>query len=271
MSTSPNKNINAAFKKAASQKRAALVAYVTAGDPDFDTSIKVIDNLLRAGIDILELGVPFSDPLADGEANQLAAVRALNSGMTSMKVLDLAAEIRKKYSELPIVLFTYMNPVAYAGDYHAFCSKAASSGVDAILPLDMPPEEAKDYRQGLDDAGLNIVSLVAPTSDEKRIKILAKYASAFIYYVCREGVTGERKDFAEGVDARVALIKKHTKLPVVVGFGIGTPEHIRAAAGSGVDGVVVGSAIVRKVEALSKGTGTLDDIYSFVKGLRDAL
>lgn len=270
MSTA-NKNITAAFKNAAAQKRAAFVAYVTAGDPDFETSLKVIDNLVKAGIDILELGVPFSDPLADGEANQLAAVRALNSGMTSTKVLDLAAEIRKKYRGLPIVLFTYMNPVAYGGDYKAFCSKAALSGVDAVLPLDMPPEEAGDYRKELDDAGLKIVSLVAPTSDEKRIRILAKHANAFIYYVCREGVTGERKDFAEGVDARVALIKKHTKLPVVVGFGIATPEHIKAAAGSGVDGVVVGSAIVRKVEALSQGKGTLEDIYAFVKNLRDAL
>ncbi|OGV47823.1 MAG: tryptophan synthase subunit alpha [Lentisphaerae bacterium GWF2_52_8] len=251
--------------------RAAFVAYVAAGDPDYKASLGVIDSLVAGGIDILELGVPFSDPLADGEANQLAANRAIESGMNARKTLDLARDVRERYPDLPIVLFTYLNPVAYAGDFEEYCRQAVTSGVNAMLPLDMPPEESAAHRMALDKAGLPLVSLVAPTSSPERIKLLAGYASAFVYYVCREGVTGERTDFAEGVAEQVALIRKSSPLPIVVGFGISTPEQVRAAVKSGPDGVVVGSAIVRKVEALSKGQGTLDGIRSFVAGLAAAM
>lgn len=266
-----NNLISKAFDKCKDEKRAAFVAYITAGDPDYETSLEVVDALVKAGIDILEFGVPFSDPLADGEANQLASVRALDSGMTPWRVLDICAETRKKYPELPIVLFTYMNPVAYSGDFEKFCAKAVESGVNAYLPLDMPPEESSDYRDAIDCAGIKIVSLVAPTTREERIKLIAENSNAFIYYACQEGVTGERKEFASGVSEKIAQIKKYTSLPVVVGFGISNPEHMKAAASSGVDGVVVGSAIVRKVESLSKGEGGIDDIYGFVKSLRDSL
>ncbi len=259
------------FDKCREEKRAAFVAYITAGDPDFDKSLEVAGILAKAGIDILELGVPFSDPLADGEANQQAAVRALNSGMTSKKVIELAGKIRERHPELPIVLFTYLNPVAYAGDFGEFCDAAAKAGVNAMLPLDMPPEESDDYRQALDDAGIRIVSLVAPTTIAERIPVLCNYANAFIYYVCREGVTGERSEFASGVSEKIDGIKAHTDLPVVVGFGISTPEHVKAAAATGVDGVVVGSAIVRKVEAVAEKRGSLQDIESFVASLRQAL
>jgi tryptophan synthase alpha chain len=266
-----NDLISKAFERCKAENRAAFVTYVTAGDPDYNTSLELVDSLVKAGIDILEFGVPFSDPLADGEANQLAAARALESGMTPWKVLDLCAEVRKKHPELPIVLFTYLNPVAYSGDFEKFCAKAVESGVNAYLPLDMPPEEASDYRDAIDRAGVKIVSLVAPTTREDRIEVLAKNSNAFIYYVCQEGVTGERTEFASGVSEKIAAIKDKTSLPVVVGFGISTPEHMKAAAATGVEGVVVGSAIVRKVEALSKKEGGIDDIYKFVKSLRDSL
>ncbi len=258
------------FSTCKSRNRAAFVAYITAGDPDFETSIKVADALAEAGVDILELGVPFSDPLADGEANQLAAERALKSGMTSHKVLDEAREIRKKHKDLPIVLFTYMNPIAYSGDFKSFCSRAVASGVDAILPLDLPPEEDAEFRKIIDNSGLEVVSLIAPTTPKDRVKILAERAGAFIYYVSREGVTGEGNSFSANFAETISEIKRHTDLPVVVGFGISTPEHVKAASSTGVDGVVVGSAIVRKVEALANGKGTLKQLKYFVKAMRDA-
>jgi tryptophan synthase alpha chain len=262
--------IAAAFKKSASEKRAALVVYITAGDPDFSRSLEIAKAAAEAGADILELGAPFSDPLADGEANQLASNRALASGMTSAKIPDLAAEIKKAHPELPVVLFTYMNPVAYAGDFKKFCARAAESGVDAILPLDLPPEEYGAYKDAIEGAGLGVVSLVAPNTAPERVKSLCGYASSFVYYVSREGVTGERKDFASDAGDRMKVIKGLSSLPVVIGFGISTPEHVKAAASTGADGVVVGSAIVRKVEALSKGQCSVADIAAFIKSLRAA-
>ncbi len=263
--------IKKTFDKCRNEKRAAFVAYIAAGDPDYATCLKVVDALMEANVDILELGVPFSDPLADGEANQMAATRALNSGMTAHKVINLTAEIRKKYPELPIVLFTYLNPVAYSGDFGKYCKKAREAGVDALLPLDMPPEESGDYRESIDNSGIKVVNLVAPTTRKDRIKLLAENANAFIYYVSREGVTGEQTEFASGVSEKIDMIKQHTDLPIVVGFGISTPEHVKAAAATGVDGVVVGSAIVRKVEAMSKGKGSIEDIRDFVASLSKAL
>jgi len=267
----PNELIGKTFNRIRSEKRAAFVAYITAGDPDAKRCIQIADALVEAGIDILELGVPFSDPLADGEANQLAAGRAIAAGVTPVGVLDIAKAIRKKHPTLPIVLFTYINPVAHSVCFGGYCREAALCGVNAILPLDLPPEEADGYRGHIDNAGLGFVNLVAPTTSERRMKQLVASATAFVYYVAQEGVTGERKTFASGVSERIAMIKKHTSLPVVVGFGISSPEHVKEAAATGVDGVVVGSAIVRKVEAFAKGQGSIDDIRGFVKKLRKAL
>ncbi|OGV31659.1 MAG: tryptophan synthase subunit alpha [Lentisphaerae bacterium GWF2_45_14] len=259
------------FSLCASEKRPALIAYITAGDPDYQRSLAVADAVIEAGADIVELGVPFSDPLADGEANQLAAQRALESGMTPWKVLDLAKEIKEKHPSVPLVLFTYLNPVAYSGGLGKYCGDAVLNGIDAILPLDLPPEEYSEYEKDIVSSGIKTVILVAPTTGEERMKSLCSNADAFIYYVCREGVTGERKEFASGVHERVELIRKYTKLPVVVGFGIASPEHVIAAAATGVDGVVVGSAIVRKVEAFAHGKGSLKEIKDFVSSLRQAL
>lgn len=260
--------IRQAFERAGGK---ALVAYITAGDPDFKRSLSVAEELISAGVDVLELGVPFSDPMADGVANQLAACRALESGMTPARVLDLAAEISSRHPQVPIVLFTYLNPVAYSGGFDEFCRKAAGSGVTALLLLDLPPEEQDEYRGAIDAAGLGLVSLVAPTTPEDRIAELAANASAFIYYVSREGVTGEGDSFSADFAAKIAEIRKGCRLPVVVGFGISTPEHAAKAAATGVDGVVVGSAIVRKVEAWAKGEGSLEDIGLFAAELKKSL
>ena len=263
--------IEAAFERCKAQGRAAFVAYITAGDPNYDDSLAIAEKVALAGADIIEFGLPFSDPMADGETNQNSAARALASGINTDKVLQLVKELKSRLPELPIVLYTYLNPVAYAGPFAEFCKKAVASGVDAILPLDLPPEEAKDHRPAIVEAGLGIVSLVAPTTPEERIETLAANATSFIYYVSQEGVTGERKEFAKGVDEKIARIRKHTKLPIVVGFGISTPAHVAQAAATGVDGVVVGSAIVKKIEAFSKGQCTSGQVADFVSSLANAL
>lgn len=262
------------FDKCRREKRTALVTYVTAGDPDYETSLKIVLSIADSGADIMELGVPFSDPLADGEANQLAAERALASGMNSLKVLDLACEIRKKRPDLPLVLFTYLNPVAYSGriKFGAFCRKAVKSGISAILPLDLPPEEAESgFGSAIEDSGLKLVTLVTPNTPPDRIKYLTGRATGFVYYVSREGVTGEAENFSANFTKKILMIKKHTRLPVVVGFGISSADHARSAASTGVDGIVVGSAIVRKIEALNRGRGSIGDISSFTRSLARAL
>lgn len=271
--------ISSVFKKCRDENRKAFVAYIAAGDPDFNTSLKIVDALVEAGIDILELGVPFSDPLADGEANQLAAARALDSGMTPGKVLEMACEIRKKHSDLPLVLFTYLNPIAYSAEkcFATFCKEAVEAEIDAILPLDLPPEEHDEewkdgvsYKKTIRDSGLPVVSLIAPTTPVERLPLLTSNADAFIYYVSKEGVTGEGDSFSAGFAEKIDNIKKNTDLPVVVGFGISTPEHVKAAIGTGVDGVVVGSAIVRKIEAMANGTQSLQDVKDFVSSMTEA-
>ena len=268
--------IEKTFSECKKNNKTAFIAYIAAGDPDFDTSLEVIEALIAAGVDIIELGVPFSDPLADGEANQLAAERALNSGMTPGKVLDMADVIRQKHPDFPLVLFTYMNPIAYSesANFADFCKNAVNAGINAILPLDLPPEEIDSdcsegisYKNAMAVAELPNVVLIAPTTPEERFSELAGIANSFIYYVSREGVTGEGNSFSTEFGDRISKIKQVTDLPIVVGFGISTPEHVKNAASTGVDGVVVGSAIVRRVEALTKGEGTVADIQDFVSSL----
>jgi len=271
------------FEDSRAAGRSAFVGYITAGDPDFETSLEVADVLASNGVDALELGVPFSDPLADGEANQLAAARALRSGMTPLKVLELARGIRVKHPDIPLVLFTYLNPVANleGTPFREFCRMAADAGVDAMLPLDLPPEELDDacsadagaptYREAISAAGLKLVSLVAPNTPDSRIPVLTGTADAFIYLISREGVTGEGDSFSADFADRLSAVRGNTELPVVVGFGISNPEHVQAAAATGVDGVVVGSAIVRRVEAVAEGRGTLDNLAEWISSMTSAL
>ncbi len=233
--------IEKAFQAAKDEGRAAFVSYVCAGDPDFDTSLDVCRTLIEEGTDILELGVPFSDPLADGLTNQLAAERALKSGMTQARVLELVAKIRE-FSEVPVVLYTYYNLV-YSQGVVDFVQRSVKAGVDGILTLDLPPEEAKELNDACSKVDMGTVYIVAPTSPEERIKLICNTASGFVYYVSAEGVTGERKEVAGNLAEKLAMIRKYARTPVVVGFGISQPEHVRAV-GKVADGVVVGSAIV---------------------------
>jgi tryptophan synthase alpha chain len=241
----PNR-IDATFAKLREEGRAAFVAYVCAGDPDLETTLRIVRDFAAWGVDVMELGVPFSDPMADGTVNQLASERALAAGATVCGVLDLVRRIRAE-SGIPVVLYTYMNPV-YAYGFSRFLEDARAAGVDGLLLLDLPPEEqdANEELQGATD--LRFIRLVAPTTPEPRIARIAARSEGFLYYVSREGVTGERRDVASDLEARLEEIRRHAKVPVVVGFGVSAPEHAAAIAAH-ADGVVVGSAIVRQIAA----------------------
>jgi tryptophan synthase alpha chain len=237
--------IASAFARARAENRAAFVAYLCAGDPDFATSLEACRALLKNGVDVLELGVPFSDPLADGLTNQLAAQRALESGMSMAKVNDLVRALRAEFPEAPLVFYTYYNLVFSNGtDAHVRDAKAA--GLDGMLVLDLPPEESSDVAAACEREGLKSVFIVAPTTPSERLPAIAKAATGFIYYVSREGVTGVRDAVATGIPEAVAAIREHTSLPVVVGFGIGKREHVTEVARH-ADGVVVGSALVNVI------------------------
>ncbi|MEN9633857.1 MAG: hypothetical protein RL077_2261 [Verrucomicrobiota bacterium] len=229
------------FARARAENRAAFVAYVCAGDPDFETSIEVCRTLLANGVDLLELGVPFSDPLADGLTNQLAAQRALENGMTAARVFELVRRIRE-FSQAPIVFYTYYNLV-FSNGVDAYVQAAKSSGVDGILTLDLPPEEAGELATACQSHGLETVFIIAPTSPDTRIAKIAALATGFIYYVSQEGVTGVRAQVAANIPEAIARIRAQTSLPVVVGFGIGTRAQVAEVAAH-ADGVVVGSALV---------------------------
>lgn len=234
-----------AFARARTAHRAAFIAYLCAGDPDFETSLAACRAVIDAGTDILELGMPFSDPLADGIANQLAAQRALASGMTTAKVFELVRRVRET-SDVPIVLYVYYNLV-FANGIEPFVRAARAAGVDGLLTLDLPPEEAGDLNAAARAAGVEIVSLVAPTTPDSRLPAIAATASGFVYYVSREGVTGVREQVAAGIREAVARIRRHTALPIAVGFGISRREHVTEVAAA-ADGVVVGSALVGVVQ-----------------------
>ena len=217
------------------------MAYLCAGDPDFDTSLAVCRTVIEKGIDVLELGVPFSDPLADGLTNQLAAQRALASGMTASRVFELVRRIRE-FSEVPIVFYTYYNLV-FANGIDAYVKQAREAGVDGLLTLDLPPEEADEVAAACKAHGVDTVFIIAPTTPDARIARITAATTGFIYYVSREGVTGVRDQVAGNIPEAVARIRRKTELPIAVGFGISTRAQV-AQVGAAADGVVVGSALV---------------------------
>lgn len=241
------------FARTRREKRAAFVAYLCAGDPDFDTSLAAARAVLAAGADLLELGVPFSDPLADGPTNQLAAQRALDSGMTVARVFDLVRRLRE-HSQVPIVFYTYYNLV-FSNGVDAYVRAAREAGVDGMLTLDLPPEEAGEVSAACRQHDVKTVFIVAPTTPAERLPKIGAATTGFIYYVSREGVTGVRDQMAANIPEAVARIRQHTPLPVVVGFGISTSAQVREVARS-ADGVVVGSALVNIIkENLHDRTG----------------
>ena len=227
------------------RRELAMIAYLTAGDPTLEFTEKLILRLAEAGADVFELGVPFSDPIADGPVIQRESDRALRSGTTLAAVLGLAARLRRQ-SDVPLLLFSYYNPVLQFG-LGRFAAEAAGAGVDAVLITDLTPEEAGDYRAEIGRHGLDTVFLAAPTSSQARLRQIANVSRGFVYVVSRCGVTGPRADVPDDLPQLVARLRRYTKLPLAVGFGISQPEQVRVLAGL-ADGVVIGSALVECCE-----------------------
>jgi tryptophan synthase alpha chain len=245
------------FDRTRQEGRAAFIAYVTAGDPSPERTPEIVASLERGGVDLIELGVPFSDPIADGPVIQRAAARALKAGTTVPKVLDIARQIRKA-SEIPLLLFTYLNPVLRYG-LDKLARDAQAAGIDGCLLTDVSVEEAEPYVNAMRAAGLDTVFLAAPTSTERRLKLVAQYSTGFVYLVSRTGVTGERAALSESLAPLIGKMRAVTKLQLAAGFGISTPEQVAAVAKM-ADGVVVGSAIVRQIETdlIEKGPSGLE-------------
>ncbi len=256
----------ACFDRCREEKRKALITFVTAGDPDYATARAIVTGLPGAGADIIEIGMPFSDPMADGPAIQRSSQRALKSGQTLRRTLDLVREFRVANGHTPIILMGYFNPI-YIYPTEAFIADAIAAGVDGLIVVDMPPEADDELCLPALNAGLSFIRLTAPTTDDHRLKSVLKNSSGFVYYVSIAGVTGTRAPDTAAVSANVARIKAQTALPVVVGFGVRTPEQAKAIAGVS-DGVVVGSVLVDAIAQSLDGAGRATDVtVSVVLGL----
>jgi tryptophan synthase alpha chain len=238
--------IDRRFAKLREAARPGLVTFVTAGDPDYDTSLSILKALPAAGADIIEIGMPFSDPMADGPAIQAAGLRALKAGQTMVKTLQMVRAFREADPDTPIVLMGYYNPIYVYGN-ERFLADAKAAGVDGLIIVDLPPEEDEELCLPAMKAGLNFIRLATPTTDDKRLPAVLKNTSGFVYYVSIAGITGTKSPDRLRVAEAVDRIKRHTDLPVAVGFGVNTPEQA-AAIGRNADGVVVGSALVRAAE-----------------------
>jgi tryptophan synthase alpha chain len=256
------------FARLKREGKKGFIVYIGAGDPDLEATRRLALAFDQAGVDVLELGVPFSDPLADGLVNQLAAQRGLESGTTPPKLLETIAAIRKD-SQIPIVLYIYFNLIHKVG-LKKFIADAAQAGVDGLLVLDLPPEESDNYEALMKQAGLCHIYLVAPTTPEDRMAIIVKRGAGFIYYISREGVTGMQTSVASNLASQVAKIRAHTSLPIAVGFGISNPAQAKAVA-SEADGCVVGSAVVNQIAEHGKSPELVAKVSAFVKLLADAV
>ncbi|HXP83407.1 MAG TPA: tryptophan synthase subunit alpha [Bryobacteraceae bacterium] len=256
--------LEALFERSRAEKRAALIGYITAGDPTPAETSALVAALERGGVDLIELGVPFSDPIADGPVIQRGADRALKAGTNVAKVLEIARQIRSA-SQVPLLLFTYMNPVLrYGWDRLARDAKAA--GIDGLLLTDLSVEEANPFIGVMRAGGLDTVFLAAPTSTDARLQLVSEYSSGFVYLVSRTGVTGERAELSDSIAPLIERMRRVTKLPLAVGFGISTPEQAGAVAAM-ADGVIVGSALVRMIEQHA----TPGELEAFARSLAQAM
>jgi tryptophan synthase alpha chain len=269
--------IDRRFTELQRQGRAALVTFLTAGDPDPATSLAILEALPAAGADVIELGMPFTDPMADGPAIQASSLRALKAGQTLAKTLAMVGAFRKADDTTPIVLMGYYNPI-YIYGVERFLADAIAAGVDGLIVVDLPPEEDDELCLPALEAGLNFIRLATPTTDDRRLPAVLAHTSGFVYYVSITGITGAATPDPSRVNAAVARIKRHTKLPVAVGFGVRTAEHARAIA-AGADGVVVGSALIdvlrQSLDADNKATAktataVVNLVAELAKGVRGA-
>ncbi len=248
------------------KKQKSFVAYLTAGDPDLRATPRYVEALVKGGADIIELGIPFSDPLADGPVNQRAAERALAQKVSLKKILEIIPDIRSLCPDVPLVIFSYMNPI-YAMGFENFAKSARAADVDAVLVVDLPPEESFEYRKILHTNKLDTVFLASPTSDENRLRIVDQNSSGFIYYVSRTGVTGEQVKVSQSLSQELKVLRGITKHPIMVGFGISNAEQAKEIARD-ADGVIVGSAIVRLIE---EGKEVEQRLKEFAEAIRKGL
>lgn len=260
--------IDERFARLRHEGKKGFVVYIGAGDPNLEATRQLALGFDELGVDVLELGVPFSDPLADGLVNQLAAQRGLESGTTPPKLLQIVAEIRKQ-AQIPIVLYIYFNLVHHYG-LERFVRDAGQAGVDGFLVLDLPPEESAGYEKLMASAGLCAIYLVAPTTPDERVAFIVKRGSGFIYYISREGVTGMQEKVADNIANMTEKIRAHTRLPIAVGFGVSNPQQAKQIA-SNSDAVVVGSAIVNQVARHGKDPKLVQHVMDFVRPMIEAV
>jgi len=256
------------FKSLRANDEKALIVYLTAGDPSLDITKQLILALEKAGVDILEIGVPFSDPTADGPVIQAASQRSLKSGTTLEGVLKMVAEVRK-VSQIPIVLFGYFNPI-FAYGVKKFAHAARTAGVDGVLVVDLPYEEAKELRNYTDAVGIDFVSLIAPTTDKARLKKIAADATGFLYYISITGITGTAAPKIDNIKTEVEKIRKVTKLPIAVGFGISKPRQAREI-GRFADGIVIGSAVVRMIDENKNNRDLIEIVSDYIINIKKEL
>lgn len=266
--------IDSRFEKLRAEGRPALVTYFMGGDPDYDTSLKIMKALPKAGSDVIELGMPFSDPMADGPAIQAAGLRALNGGQTLVKTLQMAREFRREDDETPIVMMGYYNPI-YIYGVDRFLTDAKEAGIDGLIVVDLPPEMDEELCLPALKAGINFIRLATPTTDDKRLPKVLQNTSGFVYYVSMTGITGSALPDTTKVGAAVARIKGHTELPVCVGFGVKTASQAKAI-GAAADGVVVGTAIVNAVANVLTPDGRMtadpaEAVATLVRGLAEGV
>lgn len=256
------------FSALKAKKEKALICYLTAGDPSLAQTQEIILGMEAAGVDCVEIGVPFSDPTADGPIIQAASQRALKNGATLAGILEMIAALRKS-SEIPIVLFGYYNPILSYGP-ERFAARAKEAGVDGILVVDLPPEEASELRQYTDPQGINFISLIAPTTSTERVKKIAAHATGFLYYISITGVTGTAKPQVQEVKKDVERIRKVTQLPLAIGFGISTPEQAKEIAPY-ANGIVVGSAIVKMIAENSQRSDLVSVVSQYAREMKKAI
>lgn len=266
--------IDKCFERVKQNNKKALITFITAGDPDYETSAEILNKLPAAGADIIELGMPFSDPMADGPAIQASSLRALKAGQDMNKTLQMVKEFRKTNNETPIVLMGYYNPI-YHYKVDRFLDAASDAGIDGLIVVDIPPEADDELCLPARDKNISLIRLAAPTTDDRRLPTVLQNTSGFVYYVSIAGITGTRAPDVDAVKAQVQRIKGQTELPVVVGFGIKTPEQA-ATIGAHADGVVVGSALVNAVsDSLTEDNqatpNTVPGVISIVEGLSKGL
>ena len=255
--------ITQCFDALKAEGRKALIPYITAGDPEPGVTVKTMHAFVEAGADVIELGIPFSDPMADGPVIQLACERALKHDITLLQVLDMVAEFRQTNSSTPVVLMGYLNPVEILG-YETFCAKAKEAGVDGVLTVDLPPEEAEgEFNQAMKAHGLDTIYLLAPTTEESRIEKVCAASSGYIYYVSVKGVTGSASLDVQSVSDKLDIVRKYTDLPLGVGFGIKDAESATAVS-KVADGVIVGSVLVNKMAELE---GSVEEIPAQVSAI----